>query len=137
MASIDLRPMQGLPGAHNHQNACAAYGALRALGLAPKQGGEGKAGGIGAIAPDLANVAKAYLIGRDAPRFAATLAEQGIAHEISGTLEEAFACAIADARPGDTVLLAPAAASFDQFESFEARGEAFERLVRELAEKAG
>jgi len=37
MASIDLRPMQGLPGAHNHQNACAAYGALRALGLAPKQ----------------------------------------------------------------------------------------------------
>lgn len=36
MASIDLRAVRGLPGAHNHQNACAAYAACRALGLAPK-----------------------------------------------------------------------------------------------------
>ncbi len=36
MASIDLREMPGLPGAHNHQNACAAYAATRALGIAPK-----------------------------------------------------------------------------------------------------
>ena len=28
--------MTGLPGAHNHQNACAAYAAARALGLAPR-----------------------------------------------------------------------------------------------------
>jgi UDP-N-acetylmuramoylalanine--D-glutamate ligase len=35
-ASIDLREIAGLPGAHNHQNACAAYGAARALGLAPR-----------------------------------------------------------------------------------------------------
>ena len=37
MASIDLRPIGGLPGAHNHQNACAAYAAARSLGLAPRQ----------------------------------------------------------------------------------------------------
>jgi UDP-N-acetylmuramoylalanine--D-glutamate ligase len=37
VASIDLRDMSGLPGAHNHQNACAAYAALRALGLGPRQ----------------------------------------------------------------------------------------------------
>lgn len=36
MASIDLREVKGLPGAHNHQNACAAYAACRSLGLAPK-----------------------------------------------------------------------------------------------------
>lgn len=37
MAAIDLRPALGLRGAHNHQNACAAYAALRALGLGPAQ----------------------------------------------------------------------------------------------------
>jgi len=36
VATIDLRTIAGLPGAHNHQNACAAYGALRTLGLAPR-----------------------------------------------------------------------------------------------------
>jgi UDP-N-acetylmuramoylalanine--D-glutamate ligase len=41
------------------------------------------------------------------------------------------------ARPGDTVLLAPACASFDQFESYEHRGRVFKQLVRSLAEKNG
>ena len=36
VASIDLRAMSGLPGAHNHQNACAAYAVCRTLGLAPR-----------------------------------------------------------------------------------------------------
>jgi UDP-N-acetylmuramoylalanine--D-glutamate ligase len=39
--------------------------------------------------------------------------------------------ALAEAVEGETVLLAPACASFDQFASFEARGEAFEALVRD------
>ena len=34
--SIDLRSVSGLPGEHNHQNACAAYAACRSLGIAPK-----------------------------------------------------------------------------------------------------
>ena len=37
VASIDLRGVTGLPGAHNHQNACAAYAACRAVGLAPRE----------------------------------------------------------------------------------------------------
>ena len=36
IGSIDLRSITGLPGAHNHQNACAAYAACRTLGFAPK-----------------------------------------------------------------------------------------------------
>ena len=36
VASIDLRAVAGLPGAHNHQNACAAFAACRSLGIGPK-----------------------------------------------------------------------------------------------------
>ena len=36
VANIDLRAIAGLPGAHNHQNACAAYAAVRPLGIAPR-----------------------------------------------------------------------------------------------------
>ena len=49
---------------------------------------------------------------------------------VRGTLEAAVAAALAEAEAGETVLLAPACASFDQFASFERRGEAFEALVR-------
>lgn len=54
-----------------------------------------------------------------------------------GTIEAAVAEAQARAKPGDTVLLAPACASFDQFENFEHRGREFKRLVRELQGKEG
>lgn len=49
------------------------------------------------------------------------------------TLDAAVAYAAAHAQPGDTVLLAPACASFDQFKSFEHRGETFKALVNQLA----
>jgi len=37
VASVDLRDIAGLPGAHNHQNACAAWAVLRSLGFGPRQ----------------------------------------------------------------------------------------------------
>lgn len=49
-----------------------------------------------------------------------------------GTLTAAVAEARHRAKPGDTVLLAPACASFDQFDNFEHRGREFKRLVNAL-----
>jgi UDP-N-acetylmuramoylalanine--D-glutamate ligase len=69
-----------------------------------------------------------YLIGETAPELRATLEGAAELHD-SGDLETAVAAAAERARPGDTVLLSPAAASFDQFENFEARGERFRALV--------
>lgn len=178
--SIDLRDVAGLPGAHNYQNACAAYAVCRSLGLAPKQiepairdyegmrhrcqavanvdgvkfvndskatnadaackalgafprirwiaGGQAKEGGIADLAPLFHKVAKAYLIGEAAETFAKQLGDTP--YEISKTLDVAVSAAKRDAESGDTVLLAPACASFDQFENFEKRGEAFEAFVK-------
>ena len=67
---------------------------------------------------------KAYLIGEAAAQFAATLGDD-VAYEISATLDVAAVNAAREAESGDVVLLAPAAASFDQFPNFEKRGDAF------------
>ena len=184
-ASIDLRAIQGLPGAHNHQNACAAYAACRAVGLAPRDieaafhsfaglphrsqtvaeiggvryvndskatnvdaaakalqafdrirwiaGGLGKEGGIAALAPHLGRVTKAYLIGHSARDFALEIGQTP--YEIVETMEAAVARAASEAQPGETVLLAPAAASFDQYPNFEKRGEHFTELVKAVASR--
>ena len=52
--------------------------------------------------------------------------------ERAGTLDRAVAYAFGQAAPGDVVLLAPACASFDQFENYEERGRAFKQLVAQL-----
>ena len=182
VASLDLREVTGLPGEHNHQNACAAYAATRSLGLAPREierafhsfkglphrsqtvaeingvrwvndskatnvdaaakaltafqrirwiaGGMGKDGGIEALAPYLGQVVKAYFIGHSARDFALQIGQTP--YEIAETMGQAVARAAAEAQPGETVLLAPAAASFDQYPNFEKRGEDFTALVRAL-----
>ena len=182
VASIDLRAIAGLPGAHNHQNACAAYAACRSLGLGPKQieaalhsfaglphrsqlvaeragvrfvndskatnvdsaakalqafpairwiaGGMGKEGGIAALLPFVGSVKKAYLIGHSARDFALELGD--LPHEICETMQRAVARAAEEAEAGEVVLLAPAAASFDQYPNFEKRGEDFAAQVQAL-----
>ncbi len=183
VGAIDLRSIGGLPGAHNHQNACAAYAAARSLGLAPRAieaafhsfaglphrsqlvaerrgvrfvndskatnvdsaakalqafervrwiaGGLGKEGGVASLEPHLGAVAKAYLIGHSARDFAVQLTSVPV--EICDTMDVAVARAAAEAEPGEVVLLAPAAASFDQYPDFERRGEHFVRLVEALS----
>ena len=178
VASIDLRGIKGLPGVHNHQNACAAYAVCRTLGLAPKvieQGlrsfgglphrsqviaeakgvtfvNDSKATNVDAAAKALAafknirwicgglekdgafdglnaqstNVRKAYVIGREAEAFSMKLEVEA---QICGDMASAVSAAIADAELGDVILLAPAAASFDQYDNFELRGDDFVACV--------
>jgi UDP-N-acetylmuramoylalanine--D-glutamate ligase len=97
-------------------------------------GGTGKEGGIASLAPWFPRIAHAFLIGRDGEAFAASLAEAGVAHTVLETLEQAVPAAAEKAFAGlaDIVLLSPAAASWDQFTGFDARGEAFRALVQEL-----
>jgi UDP-N-acetylmuramoylalanine--D-glutamate ligase len=70
------------------------------------------------------------LIGSAAPKIAEQL--QGLPLIESGAIDRALERAASQAVPGDVVLLAPACASFDQFENFEHRGRVFKELVRSL-----
>jgi UDP-N-acetylmuramoylalanine--D-glutamate ligase len=72
------------------------------------------------------------LIGEAAPKIANDL-EGAVEIRRAGTLERAMQLAIETARPGDTVLLAPACSSFDQFENYEQRGRSFKALVTQRA----
>jgi UDP-N-acetylmuramoylalanine--D-glutamate ligase len=77
-----------------------------------------------------------YLVGATAERMVEALApviERGIALHRCKDLEEATRRAGAAAAPGETVLLSPACASFDAFENFEQRGDAFREVARSIA----
>jgi UDP-N-acetylmuramoylalanine-D-glutamate ligase/very-short-patch-repair endonuclease len=100
-------------------------------------GGLAKEGGIEPLASFFPRIARALLIGRDAPMLSATLTEHDVPHEIAGTLEAATSRAFTAARASGVpvVLLSPACASFDQFSGFDARGEKFAGLVASLAQE--
>ena len=106
--------------------ALAAFPALRWI-----LGGQAKADNLDECTPHFGNVRKAYVIGEASALFA-TLLKPHVAVSECGTLDQAVALAAAEAEPGDTVLLSPACASFDQFNDFEARGEAFRAAVEAL-----
>ncbi|HWF38023.1 MAG TPA: UDP-N-acetylmuramoyl-L-alanine--D-glutamate ligase [Candidatus Acidoferrales bacterium] len=78
---------------------------------------------------------QAILIGAAAEKIAADL-EDAVPMIHAGTLDAAVTLAAERARPGDTVLLAPACSSFDQFENYEQRGRVFKQLVAQLEEQS-
>ena len=181
IASLDLRKCKYLKGSHNHQNACAAYAAVRTLGIGPRSvekalksftglahrsqyvteisgvvfindskatnvdsamksletfskvrwicGGEQKEEDISRLNNALTNVEKAYVIGTNAAKFSSQISCK---FEVCNTMDIAVKNAFNDAKDGETVLLAPAAASFDQYSSFEERGRAFECEINKL-----
>jgi UDP-N-acetylmuramoylalanine--D-glutamate ligase len=190
-SKLDLTHAQALPGAHNAQNAAAAYALAEALGidratilrgivtfpgLAHRQelvgsigkirfvndskatnadaasralgcyarivwiaGGIAKEGGIEPLRPFFPRVTSAFLIGRDAPAFAATLDSAAVQNSVVETLDRAVpaALAAAQAQSADVVLLSPACASFDQYSGFEARGDHFRALVHDVMTQLG
>jgi len=98
-------------------------------------GGKPKRGGIVPLAGFFPRIRKAYLVGEAADDFAVTLKGKA-ENTVAGTLDRAVAEAARDAEASrfenPVVLLSPACASFDQFENFEVRGDAFRDLVRKL-----
>ena len=186
----DLSRIDTLPGAHNHQNAAAAFAAARSLGLSragavaalatypglPHRqetvaivdgvryvndskatngeatrnalvcyraiywiaGGRPKADGLEAVLPELDRVRRAYLIGEAEAAFAEEIGGR-VPVERCGDLARALEAAHRDAQrerpPGATVLLSPACASFDQWPSFAARGDAFRSAAGSLGER--
>ncbi len=94
-------------------------------------GGLAKEPGLGECEAELGHVKAAYTIGKAGPDFAALL-EGRVPVEQCETLHRAVAAAAARAEAGDTVLLSPACASFDQYADFEKRGEHFRALVEGL-----
>ena len=123
----------------NDSKATNADAARQAMTAIPKfywiAGGEAKAGGIEPLADLFPRIERAYLIGDSARDFERTLSGRADA-VIAGDLETAVAMAHRDAAASGeeaVVLLSPACASFDQYPDFEARGEAFRRIVQQLA----
>jgi UDP-N-acetylmuramoylalanine--D-glutamate ligase len=94
-------------------------------------GGQAKTDNLDECAPSFAHVRKAYTIGEAGELFASLLSPHMDVAEC-GTLERAVGEAAAEAEAGDTVLLSPACASFDQFRDFEDRGDRFRALVGAL-----
>jgi UDP-N-acetylmuramoylalanine--D-glutamate ligase len=122
----------------NDSKATNAAAARRALESFPDErlhvilGGRGKAEPYDTLADAFKPGDRAYLIGEAAGEIEVALQAAGVPFFRSGGLARAVDEATEAAEPGDVVLLSPACASFDQFESFEARGDEFRRLVEQL-----
>ena len=115
-------------------NVAAAIASIQSVDgmLVLIAGGQGKGGDFSALAEPLENKLRAaVLIGRDAEAIEAaldTIAPTYFARDMDDAVRQAAAFA----ESGDAVLLAPACASFDQFDNYAARGEAFCRAVEAL-----
>lgn len=103
-------------------------------------GGRPKEGGIFSLKQYFSKIKHAFLIGEAAEDWYDFLLSYGVKSEITFNLENAVKRSYeelkrASPKSVEVVLLSPACASFDQFKSFEERGEKFKQLVRDLADK--
>ena len=93
-------------------------------------GGEKKEGDYFNIKPYEEKIKKIYIIGNTAVELSKLF--EGLKNSICIDLKKAVHQAYRDSKPGDTILLAPGCASFDQFKNFEDRGEKFCEIVNNL-----
>jgi UDP-N-acetylmuramoylalanine--D-glutamate ligase len=95
-------------------------------------GGDGKGADFSVLAPVAAEKLRAaVLMGRDAPLLDAAL--YGVVPTVRvGNMKQAVEAARRLAQQGDTVLLAPACASLDQYKDYQERGQIFAEMVRSL-----
>ncbi|MEP6767471.1 MAG: UDP-N-acetylmuramoyl-L-alanine--D-glutamate ligase [Acidobacteriota bacterium] len=100
-------------------------------------GGRDKHGDFSALLPLVKRAARRVLTVGEAAPVIETAFGDAVASERAGTMDRAVARAAEIARPGDTVLLSPACASFDQYSNFEERGEHFAALARRMAGTIG
>ena len=125
---------------YNDSKATNVDATLKALnsfpgGLWVILGGKDKGSDYTVLRESLAaKAAGVMLIGAAAPKIREQIAGAAPVHD-SGVIEEAVREAYAKAQSGQTVLLAPACASFDQFNSYEHRGRVFKAIVHALEEK--
>lgn len=125
----------------NDSKATNANAAAQALAVFPRvywiAGGVAKEGGIEELSPFYPRIARAFLIGQSAGELSDALRGK-VSIAMAGNLEAAVKLAFEEARasgePHPVVLLSPACASFDQFKSYEDRGDQFKKYVAAIAE---
>jgi UDP-N-acetylmuramoylalanine--D-glutamate ligase len=126
---------------YNDSKATNVDASAKALGAFPGRvliilGGKDKGGDFKPLRKELEERATlAVLVGSASEKIAQQISGS-VAVAQAGTLERALEIAESSAKPGDIVLLAPACASFDQFENYEHRGRVFKALVSKLAQRA-
>ena len=128
----------------NDSKATNAEAAARALASFERiywiAGGREKEGGYDPLTPHLSKVRRTFLIGEAASSLSEFL-EGKVDYEVCGELRvavlKALALAMDEGAQGAVILLSPACASFDQFVSFEARGDAFKSIVTKILKSAG
>lgn len=128
----------------NDSKATNAEAAARALASFERiywiAGGREKSGGYDPIIPHLSNIQRAFLIGEAAGSLSEFLdgkADYEMCEHLKVAVFKALTLAMDEGAQGATILLSPACASFDQFTSFEARGDAFKAVVKNILETAG
>jgi UDP-N-acetylmuramoylalanine--D-glutamate ligase len=125
---------------YNDSKATNVDATIKALESFPKNihiilGGKDKGSDYTVLKPLLQErVKRVYTVGAAAEKIESHIAGAAPITQ-AGTIENAVRKAMDAASPGDVVILAPACASFDQFNSYEHRGKVFKELVHALAEK--
>jgi UDP-N-acetylmuramoylalanine--D-glutamate ligase len=126
---------------YNDSKATNVDATLKALDAFPGRiliilGGKDKGSDYTALqAPLREKAILALLIGAASAKIESQITGS-VAIERAGTLQRAVEIASQAAKPGDIVLLAPACASFDQFQNYEQRGQVFKQLVKDLGHAA-